>query len=398
MTTLLREPSFTRSVSVGHSLFVFLTALAGCAAPAATPAPVGPVQTVQVSAPPPGGWPTEICPRAPIPLHTEERVSSNAGVYTHGWFVPSPSFLKTVSTPFELRIGNEKRSYPPSYACIKDFGVARKAGEDGAKGASGGTGFSAAPARQNQFALAPTRAGDGWQGEAGSAGKPGAEGAELRVFATLVKTRFHAKLVAFTVEGAAQDFLLVPFGAPVTIHARGSAGGAGGIGGAGGGGADGETTLGARKVTPGSEVVPTGPGKPLDPNGRLNTKVNGASGGNGGIGGTGGAGGNGGAGGAIVLYVDRRFPEIRNQVTLDVSGGKGGAGGPGGPGGLGGTAAKALSVEHWVVDRTDWRAPKDGSVGEPGAGGASGTDGPTGTATVLLDDIAIAPIPGIEML
>src|SRR5690606_25177686 len=133
--------------------------------------------------------------------------------------------------------------------------------------------------------------GDGGSGTPGGQGTDGAPGPHIVAYATMVKTPFYDRLVAIAIEGDAEDFLLVPEGQPISLHATGGGGGPGGAGGVGGHGGRG------------------GSGNP------------GGQGGKGGAGGSGGSGGNGGAGGTIELVYDARFGEIASQIKLDVSGG-----------------------------------------------------------------------------
>ncbi|MDB4940553.1 MAG: hypothetical protein JWP97_87 [Labilithrix sp.] len=268
-----------------------------------------------------------------------------------GWFKPSPNLLLTVGKELELKTVCRRRpdkfsfstSYKPDYGCIKEGGSGGNGGSEGPSGNPGESGKSG----QSGSSSAPGAEGSpGATGTSGGNGTDGAPGPQLVVYAALVKTPFYEHLVALQIDGDQQDFLLVPEGQPVTIHASGGAGGSGGSGGAGGHGGSG------------------GSGNP------------GGTGGRGGAGGNGGQGGNGGPGGVITLVYDAAHPELRNAVRLDVSGGRPGMAGGGGPAGSGGSGGSGITPTATAGAPSPPTAP----MGQTGAGGTSGTSGTQGHA------------------
>ncbi|MBX3199275.1 MAG: collagen-like protein [Labilithrix sp.] len=280
-----------------------------------------------------------------------------------GWFAPNPNLLATVGKEFEIRSVFKRRpdkfsfttTYKPDYACITGAGGSASpgaSGSDGSQGASGKDGAS------GSTSSAGGAGGDGGSGTGGGAGGDGAPGPHLTAFATVVKTPFYDRLVAISLEGDTQDFLLVPEGQPVTLRANGGAGGSGGHGGAGGQGGRG------------------GGGNP------------GGAGGKGGQGGPGGNGGNGGNGGTIDLVYDARFADLASQIRLDVSGGSAGSGGGGGhgggtgPGGSGMTPSGSSGQSPPQAQRGS-----DGSEGAQGSSGNAGRQGPPGRAAAKPGDV-----------
>ncbi len=295
---------------------------------------------------------------------TEFAFHSDQGSFDQdGWFSPNPDVLATAGKEFEIKSVFRKRpdkfsmstTYKPDYACIKNAGGG---GASGGAGSPGGDGESGRYGQGGSSSQAGGDGGDGSPGSNGGKGTDGGPGPRFSAYATMVKTPFYDRLVAIVIEGDKQDFLLVPEGAPVTIRANGGAGGAGGRGGHGGSGGSG------------------GSGNP------------GGNGGRGAAGGGGGRGGNGGPGGQIDLVYDTRFPDLRAQIRLDVSGG---AAGPAGPGGSGGSAGRGGS--GITPTGSSGQAPppaqsgKDGSGGAQGAAGAPGHPGQEGRATASPGDV-----------
>ncbi len=283
-----------------------------------------------------------------------------------GWFHPSEDLLASAGKAFDITTVYRRSpsrftftsSYKPDYRCI------HRAGRHGAGGAPGRSGERGSGGTSGRDGSGNAMGGTGGSGAAGGSGMPGGDGVNgpnLAVFATLVRTPFYDRLVGIVVQGDVEDFLLVPVGQSVTIQAAGGAGGAGGNGGEGGvGGSGGRGSQGAA----------------------------GGAGGSGGPGGAGGQGGHGGNGGKVEFLYDARFPELRDQIKIDVSGGvtgtggsagRGGSPGSGGRGGGAPTGAGAAAV-----------APSDGPSGAGGSGGspgAPGRPGRHGKATVLPEEV-----------
>ena len=277
-----------------------------------------------------------------------------------GWFAPNPNLLATAGKEFEIRSVFKRRpdkfsfttTYKPDYSCITG------AGGSASPGAAAATAARARPARTARR-LDLVAGGAGGDGGSGRAAAPAATAPGPRLaFATVVKTPFYDRLVAISLEGDTQDFLLVPEGQPVTLRANGGAGGSGGHGGAGGQGGRG------------------GGGNP------------GGAGGKGGQGGPGGNGGNGGPGGTIDLVYDARFSDLASQIRLDVSGGSAGSGGGGGhgggtgPGGSGMTPSGSSGQSPPQAQRGS-----DGSEGAQGSSGNAGRQGPPGRAAAKPGDV-----------
>ncbi|MEO7111231.1 MAG: hypothetical protein ABI183_12405 [Polyangiaceae bacterium] len=278
---------------------------------------------------------------------TDFTFASNLGaVDKYGFLTPNPDVLASTDKQFEIVTAfkreptkfNVTSKYKPSYDCIKDAGSGGKPGDDGQDGSSGGAGQAGAYGGTDNVG---GRGAAGGPGNPGASGTDGGNGPNVVAFATIVKTPFYDKLVAIKVSGDVEDFVLVPFGAPVTIRANGGAGGAGGNGGNGGSGGSG----GAGAA--------------------------GGDGGNGGQGGQGGQGGRGGQGGGIELTFDANHPELASQIKLDASGGAAGEAGPQGNGGSAGSGGSAGQ---------GGTAGSSGTQGPNGAQGAGGTAGPNGHA------------------
>lgn len=280
-----------------------------------------------------------------------------------GWFTPSSNVLLTAGKEFEIKSVFRRRpdkftfktTYKPDYTCIKAAGRAASSGHGGPSGSAGAGGNDG---RSGSTSSAGGTGGDGGNGTPGGQGSDGSPGPHLTAYATMVKTPFYERLVAITIEGDAQDFILVPEGQPVTLHASGGAGGTGGSGGSGGHGGRG------------------GAGNP------------GGQGGKGGQGGNGGSGGNGGPGGTIELVYDARFAELRNQIKIDVSGGAPGSGGSGGAGGSGGGGGSGMTPSG-SSGQPPPPAPsgQTGAEGPHGSSGTNGRPGPEGHATVKAGDV-----------
>jgi hypothetical protein len=280
-----------------------------------------------------------------------------------GWFTPSSNVLLTAGKEFQIKSVFRRRpdkftfttTYKPDYTCIKAAGAASAAGHDGQSGSAGASGSQG---KMGSSSSAGGAGGDGGNGTPGGQGTDGSPGPHITAYATMVKTPFYDRLVAITIEGDAQDFILVPEGQPVTLHASGGAGGNGGPGGPGGQGGSG------------------GSGNP------------GGHGGKGGQGGNGGTGGSGGPGGTIELMVDARFAELRNQIKLDVSGGSAGSGGGGGAGGAAGAGGSGMTPSG-----TSGQSPPPaqagpaGAEGPRGSSGTNGRPGPDGKASVKPGDV-----------
>ncbi len=293
-----------------------------------------------------------------------------------GWFAPNPNLLATAGKEFEIKSVFKRRpdkfsfttTYKPDYSCIKGAGGTAAHGHDGNAGSEG------APGKDGSSGSTSSSGGQGGDGGIGSPagnGSDGAAGPSLKVYATIVKTPFYDRLVAISVTGDADDFLLVPEGQPITIRAVGGSGGSGGHGGHGGHGGAG------------------GSGNP------------GGQGGKGGAGGHGGNGGNGGQGGNIELVYDARFSTLASQIRLDVSGGAAGAPGGGGPGGGAGRGGSGMTPSG-SSGQSPPPAPSgaQGSEGPAGGSGTGGRQGPPGKAGARAGDVAnqFKSAPEITML
>ena len=280
---------------------------------------------------------------------------SEQGQFGHdGWFAPDPNLLATASKEFEIKSVFRRRpdkfsfttSYKPDYACIKEGGGGGGPGHDGSAGSEGSSGKGGA---SGSTSSAGGEGGDAGNGTSGGSGGDGTSGPRFTVYATIVKTAFYERLVAIAIDGDKKDFLLVPEGQPITIHALGGAGGVGGPGGHGGTGGGG------------------GAGNP------------GGRGGKGGQGGNGGSGGNGGPGGAIDYVYDASHPELRAAIKLDVAGGSAGPRGQGGGAGSGGSGGSGLTPSSQGSGPPPPSA-KSGASGPEGSRGSDGAPGRPGAA------------------
>jgi hypothetical protein len=280
-----------------------------------------------------------------------------------GFFRPNGDMLATAEGGFDIQTAlryrpdrfAESRRYEPDYSCVRTAGGV---GESGTNGSSGDGGSSGYDGREGSSGAA------GSPGGSGEPGAPGRPGPRFQAFATYVRTRFYARLLAVRIEGEVRDLVLAPTDQELVMVARGGAGGAGGSGGRGGNGGDG------------------GRGRP----GR-----SGGSGGPGGPGGSGGPGADGGPGGSIELIYDSRFPDIGRWIRPDVAGGPGGVAGPGGDGGTGGDGGRG---------REGGRDGRGGAGGAAGSAGPSGRPGPPGTAQLRAGSVTERwrNLPGIQPL
>jgi len=280
-----------------------------------------------------------------------------------GWFAPNPDLRASAGKEFEIKSVFRRRpdkftfttTYKPDYSCIKGAGGG---GQPGSSGSAGNPGSGGKDGAVGSTSSPGGPGGDGSAGTRGGNGGDGTPGPHLVAYATLVKTPFYERLVAISLQGDADDFVLVPEGQPVTIRATGGPGGDGGAGGAGGRGGSG------------------GSGNP------------GGQGGRGGPGGQGGDGGNGGPGGTIELVYDARFADLANQIQLDVNGGGGGAAGGGGHGGSAGRGGSGMTPSG-SSGQAPPPAPRgaDGSEGSSGPSGVAGHDGSRGRAAARPGDV-----------
>jgi hypothetical protein len=291
---------------------------------------------------------------------------SNLGSFDkNGWFSPKPDVLASAGKEFELKTVYKRRpdkfsfstNYKPDYACITGGGGQGQIGQAGSNGDSGTPGRSG----QGGSSTAPGGDGtDGQQGGNGGNGTDGGAGPDLTAYATLVKTPFYEKLIAIRIEGGDHDLLLLHPEQKFSLESRGGAGGRGGRGGSGG---------------------PGGSGASGNPGGR---------GGNGAQGGNGGAGGHGGPGGKLRLVYDSRFPELKDRITLDVSGG---------PGGQGGEAGSAGPAGGQGYGQGGGEGQK-GNPGQQGQAGTAGSNGPNGSSAAEAGDAGakFAGLPDITVL
>jgi len=284
-----------------------------------------------------------------------------------GWFQPNPDILATVDSGFTLVTQllhptaqlTQTQHYDADYSCIVSIGAPGAPGRAGTDGSPGGSGGSASNGQ---------RGGDGGGGENGGPGGNGYDGPQVRIYATYVRTQRHPKLLAVRMRGDMNDFVLAPADRPLALVARGGQGGRGGSGGAGGEGGSGGSGSSASDDRNGGQ---------------------GGSGGDGGPGGSGGDGGVGGNGGAIELIYDARYPELAQQLLIDVDGGlpgEGGAAGSPGRGGSGGFGSGGSGGS--------------GNSGNSGNYGRYGSAGQAGRAQADAGEVAqyFRSIPGIELL
>lgn len=219
--------------------------------------------------------------------------------------------------------------WTPEYSCfhgVSDNGGQGQGGNDGGYGGDadlgqpGGDGGNATP------------------------GLSGGHGGRVTAYVTYVTTKFHPKLIAVIANDA---FYLAPPDAELWFTARGGQGGPGGSGGNGGRGGDQSTET--RTVT--------------DDNGDESSVIFGTGpAGHGGHGGNGASGGNGGDGGVVDVVYDSRFPDLRDHLRADASGGDVGPPGNAGGGGAGG----GTNAER------DPQSGEGGANGQPGVNEARG--------------------------
>jgi hypothetical protein len=289
-----------------------------------------------------------------------------------GWFAPSNNILATTDKEFEIKTVFKKQpdkfsfttKYKPDYQCIKGGGGGGQPGNGGNGGPSGESG------RDGQLGSDSQSGGSGSQGGAGGPGGDGGNGGagpRIQALATMVKTPFYDKLVAITLTGDVDDFLLAPVDQPVVLRATGGAGGAGGPGGSGGRGGSG------------------GGGNP------------GGMGGSGGQGGNAGRGGNGGPGGSIDLVFDARYPDLASAIHLDVSGGPAGEAGAPGHGGTGGSGGNGITPSGSTQSAPSGQRGNDGPGGASGSPGQRGPDGHASAHPGRAAD-AFAGLQGVTLL
>jgi hypothetical protein len=266
----------------------------------------------------------------------------------------------------------------PDYGCGGWAGQTGQGGAGGAggySGSSGASGMSGTDGSDADQSSGATDGGDGSDGANGSDGTPGGDagdggpGPEVEVALTKVTTPRHGDLVAVAVTAGGQRwfYLIDPKGSEFAIVALGGAGGSGGAGGDGGaGGAGGGGGDGGDGITRDDGSSASG-----------GYGGNGGTGGNGGYGSDGGRGGDGGEGGYLTVFVDPRYPEIADWVTLSTRGGSGGMGGRGGYAGSGGSGGYAGTAgSNGGSSGTSGAAGTAGSGGRDGQSGRDGRDGP----------------------
>jgi hypothetical protein len=251
---------------------------------------------------------------------------------------PDPDVLKSIESGFVVDVAYRPQPrfqfhqmFPPEYSCYQGSSIAGRdgnSGQGGNGGASGDTGQDGGPA------------GNGGPGE------PGENGGRLRVYVTVVSTKFYPKLYAVLANGT---FFLAPPDRQLVFSAPGGAGGPGGGGGEGGAGGNQNTDARER---------PDGNG------GKTTVMVGSGRAGNGGAGGIGGDGGPGGNGGTVEVIYDAAYPELRGYIAMNVDGGPGGDPGAAGAGGQGGGT----------------NADENAQSGQPGPDGSAGRAGRAGRA------------------
>jgi len=173
---------------------------------------------------------------------------------------------------------------------------------------------------------------DGWDASNGENGRNGFHGDayEVHIWREERVTYVHVRNLTQGTTGKYQ----VSNRERIFINASGGDGSSGGNGGDGGNGQDGSNDNGKSKPP-----------------------------GDGGNGGNGGLGGHGGNGGEITCILHPSATSLRNQLILDVSGGKGGSGGSAGSAGKPGTALSGQA------------AGRNGASGSNGGNGYSGQTG-----------------------
>jgi hypothetical protein len=273
---------------------------------------------------------------------------------------PDGDVLKSIEDGFviDVKYKPEPRfafhqMFPPEYSCFTGSyapGATGDGGNGGQNGASGNDGDNGEP------------------GGPGGDGGRGGDGGTIQAYVTIVATKFYPKLYAVI---ANDHFYLAPADRRLVFAAPGGTGGGGGQGGAGGSGGNQATTSAERSDgNGGTKTVTVGQG----------AAGNGANGGNG------GTGGNGGNGGTVEVTYDSSFPELRQYLATDVSGGEGGAAGGAGPGGAGGDSNADENAQR-------------GAGGGDGASGRAGRPGRTGRANVRAGSVAamFRSIRGIQL-
>ena len=261
-------------------------------------------------------------------------LTGDANAHLH----PDPDVLKSVEAGFDIDVTYKPipklrfhENFPPEYSCFTGTFAGGNAGGQGAPGDPGNNG---------DYGQHGTRGGDGGRGNNGE------PGGRITAYVTIVSTKYYPKLYAVI---ANDQFYLAPPDRQLTFAAPGGAGGQGGPGGNGGNGGDQQTQTYDRRNSDGSTTsVTKGIGRAGD----------------GGTGGSGGPGGTGGPGGVVDVTYDAAFPELREFVATDVSGGEGGEGGPGGAGGNGGGSTATENSQ------TGGNGDNGGSMGNGGRGGS----------------------------
>lgn len=285
-------------------------------------------------------------------------VKGDANAHLH----PSADVLASVETGFRAKIVYAPLpkftfdvEFPPEYTCFTGFwdnGTPGRAGLTGSGGANGDWGQNGGPA------------GHGTEG--GFAGR----GGRVSAFVTIVRTKFHPKLIAVIANNV---FFLAPPDVPLTFGAVGGQGGPGGDGGQGG--------AGGNQATESREVWDP------DANAKVNKWFGVGGAGNGGAGGNGASGGRGGDGGTVEVIYDSRFPELARLIRTDV---RGGAGGEPGAAGSGGNGGNSDAEQNAVVGA-------GGPAGVPGE--YRGQDGRAGSQRVKAGEVfsKFAKLRGIEL-
>ncbi|CAN5392423.1 hypothetical protein BH11MYX1_BH11MYX1_32120 [soil metagenome] len=260
-----------------------------------------------------------------------------------GTLYPDGDVQKSLETGFAAKVvytlaptWEFHETWQPEYSCFTGSGLSGSPGSSGSSGSSGASGGQGA---------------NGTAGGEGGRGTQGGDGGRLTAYVTIVSTKFYPKLFAVI---ANNHFYLAPAERQLGFSSIGGPGGGGGEGGDGGAGGDQRTKSVQEDDKDGNKVT---------------VIVGDGAAGNGGGGGAGGADGNGGNGGTVDVIYDQAFPELRNFVATEVSGGTGGNGGNGGTGGTGGRT-------------TATRNAQQGSTGSSGSSAGGGRNGGAGRASV----------------
>lgn len=229
-----------------------------------------------------------------------------------------------------------EKHFDPVYSCIQSVGSSGSSGNEGEPGQSSSD--------------------EGGAGGAAGPGTQGSVGPRIAAYVTIVRTPKHDRVGLVQVTGDVEQLTLFDLASGITVYASGGQGGEGGRGGDGGDGSD-----------------PAGPGGP---------------------GGPGGSGGPGGDGGEATVFLDDRYPELANSVSVNVDGGSPGPGGSGGSGGAGGDAPEKACDDCEQPD-----PGPDGADGPPGQDGS--VSGRPGRFDVRAQDVssAFASLPpGLRLL